>query len=187
MDSEDILLLIYDHLDDLTHVFATYSETNLMNMKDLEGIREIGMMNLQQFIQLSTDCDFLGPTIALIENNDKKEDESGISTTTYHKQINPFGDVTTKDITLKDIRQVFSASQHDTAMNDVELQFLEDDSHKETMVFPEYIEAIVRLGFLKYTIHCDGATLLRPTGNTQHFEFVRLAVSKVVSSSNKKK
>jgi len=55
-------------------------------------------------------------------------------------------------VTLKSIRQVFSASQHDEASNETELQLEEEniDSHQELMVFPEFIESVARLGVLKY-------------------------------------
>jgi hypothetical protein len=167
LESEDILLYFYEHLDDLTLIFSKYSETQI-NIKDLDGIREIGMMNLQQFVALATECDFLGP-IQIITSTGEKTLENIV-------KITNFMDDGGKDaVTLKDIRQVFSASQHDTAINDVELQFLQDDSHKETMVFPEYIEAIVRLGFLKYSFGGGDSS------NCNHqFECVKTAVSQIL-------
>lgn len=162
LDSEEVLLHIYENLDDLTRVFCKYAETKL-NIHDLEGIREIGMMNLQQFIILSTDCAFLGPIQTITATEDEKDGPNTIIS------------VGKDEITLKDVRQVFSASQHDTAMNDIELQFLEDDSHKETMVFAEYVEAIVRLGFLKYSFIGDNC-------RNHHFECIRLAVAKITAT-----
>lgn len=173
LDSEDVLLHFYEHLDDLTRIFSKYSETQI-NIKDLDGIREIGMMNLQQFVALATECDFLGP-IQIITSTDENTLESIVKKTN-------FMDDAKDEVTLKDVRQVFSASQHDTAMNDVELQYLQDDSHKETMVFPEYIEAIVRLGFLKYSFGGDSSN---SNSSNQQFKCVKMAVMKILASNKK--
>ena len=163
-ESEDVLLLIHEHLHDLTRVFCQYAEVQF-DIEDIDGSRESGLMNLQQFILLVTDYDFLGPII-------RREPSIG-----NHDGKSPTVDVSGKeDITLKDVRQVFSASQHDTAMNDAEIQ-LEDDSHKETMVFPEYIEAIIRLGFLKYS------SVNANDHSDHYFECVRLAIGKIVSAN----
>ncbi len=171
LESEDVLLHFYEHLDDLTRIFSKYSETQI-NIKDLDGIREIGMMNLQQFVALATECEFLGPIIQIIATTDENTNENIVKKTNF---MNDGKD----GVTLKDVRQVFSASQHDTAMNDVELQYLQDDSHKETMMFPEYIEAIVRLGYLKYSFGGDSNNC------NQQFECVKMAVAKILASNKK--
>jgi len=91
-------------------------------------------------------------------------DDSTNAGAIHVKQFSSFGfifiggiDKNENVITMKRIRQVFSASQSDEATNDTEIQ-LEDenvDSHQELMVFPEFIESVVRLGVLKYSNDAD--------------------------------
>ena len=56
-----------------------------------------------------------------------------------------------EDVTMKEVRQIFSAAQSDTE-NEAETRLTDVnfDSHQELMVFPEFIEAVARLGVLKY-------------------------------------
>ncbi len=171
LNSEFVLLLIHEHLHELTRVFCKYAETEF-DTNDLDYCRESGMMNLQQFILLVTDYGFVGGTttkgkkvgkgVTAMDNNDEEvDDEDG-------------GSSINNDITLKDARQVFSASQHDTAINDVENTLLEEDDHKETMVFPEYIEAIVRLGFVKYSLPGE-------SHDKDNYECVQRVMNKMIS------
>ncbi len=157
LDSEDVLLLINEHLHELSHVFCKYAETKF-NKSDIDGSRDSAIMNLQQFILFATDYGFVGPSTSIKILKKNGDCEGGVN----------------NDINLKDVRQVFSASQHDTAMNDVEND-LEDDTHKETMVFPEYIEAVIRLGFVKYSLPGE-------SHDKDHYECVRRAVMKIISS-----
>lgn len=211
LDSEEVLLLIHEHLDELTRVFWHYGEettSTLLDPIDMDSIRGSAMMNLQQFITLSTDFDFFGP-IHHINKSTRPDTSTSTDTRTSGNGIdtNQNNDMVASDtnkskvnntntgkdeITLKDVRQIFSASQHDTTMNDVEIQFIKDDSHKETMVFAEYIEAIVRLGFLKYPSSscCFSTSSLNDNDEHKeahehhqdhHFGSIRLAIEKVTS------
>ena len=169
LDSDEVLIFIHGHLDELTRIFCNYAE-GTFNPKDVDGSREAGMMNLQQFTLLATDFGFLGPVIHNANTNSSNNNDTNNSIVV--------------SIALKDVRQVFSASQHDTAMNDAENQ-LQDNCHMETMVFPEFVEAVVRLGFLKFvSVTADSGENdsedVRDTDN--HFEKVRLAIQKVTSS-----
>jgi hypothetical protein len=200
LESEDFLLLIYHHLFDLTKVFCKYAECKF-NSNNIDDSRDSGMMNLQQFTQFSTDFDFLGFVVDVSYDDNASKSELTLSSTTadigYNdsengndndsqndndKDIRKQDDMT---ITLKDIRQVFSASQHDTAMNEAEIQLVEDDSHKETMVFPEFIEAIVRLGFLKYSPKSKSTSksLSSAEHDKYHIECIRLAIKKVTGTN----
>ena len=138
-------------------------------------------MDLQQFILFCTDFDFIGSiSFSLVDGTSSVTSNTNNninSTSNSNSNSNNDNHGGKDDITLKDMRQVFSASQHDTAMNEAENQ-LEDDNHQETMVFPEYIEAIVRLGFLKYSSS-------RENNDKHHFECVRLAITKVSSTNVK--
>lgn len=177
-DSDDVLLLIHMNLDELSRVFCKYAETKF-DVEDIEGSRDSGILTLQQFILFCSDYDFLGPTSLTSLIDDSSDSKSDRRTLVLKKE--KAGGITERDeITLKDVRQVFSASQHDTAMNDVELQLIKGDSHKETMVFPEFIEAIVRLGFLKY-----GSVVVNESDGECHgnssFECIRLALANLIS------
>lgn len=219
LDSEEVLLLIHEHLDELTRAFCHYGEettsSSLENptIDDMDGIRGSVMMNLQQFITFSTEFDYFGP-IHPIPMESRSDRSTNTSTTGNCNNVIMDNDISISDasnssisnnnnskvtnsnfvkdeITLKDVRQIFSASQHDTTMNDVETQLIKDDSHKETMVFAEYIEAIVRLGFLKYPSSPSSCSTSSSLGGNvehenvhehhqnHHFESIRLAIEKV--------
>ena len=75
----------------------------------------------------------------------------------------------------KDVRQIFSASQHDSDVPaESERKKVEDDdnvsSHYELMIFSEFLEAVARLGVLKY--HQDEAAKL------EDYECIKLAVER---------
>jgi len=84
-----------------------------------------GVLNVKQFSAFAADFEFLGMS--------RSE----------------------KNMTLKDLRQVFSASQQDQASNEAETQLEDDNDHQELMVFPEFVEAVARLGVLKYATSDD--------------------------------
>jgi len=106
------------------------------------------------------------------------------------------GNRSTSSITQKDVRQIFSASQHDNIeANESEQRKVADDdnlsSHQELMIFSEFLEAIARLGVLKYhSRHMkegegedDGAEVEQEQEEQalSHYECIKLAVDRVCS------
>jgi len=74
----------------------------------------------------------------------------------------------------KDVRQIFSASQHDSDVPaETERKMIIEDnginSDQEVMVFSEFLEAIARLGVLKY--HQTDSKL-------EDYECIKLAVER---------
>jgi len=60
---------------------------------------------------------------------------------------------TNDELTLKEVRQAFSGSQHDNAESDLEKKAVAEgtrSSHQSQMVFPEFLEAISRIGTAKW-------------------------------------
>jgi hypothetical protein len=92
------------------------------------------------------------------------------------------GDKTSMCVTPKDIRQIFSASQNDRP-EEVE-QKTGDVSHYEVMTFSEFVEAIARLGVMKFA-QAQG----RPEGSDEqehqedlsYYECIKMAVEKACS------
>jgi len=122
LGSEQCLLVLHDYLSSLVRSFCRYAELSFDAKAAFDDSVNSGAMNVKQF---SSFCSIF---IGGIDKNENK-------------------------ITMKHTRQVFSASQHDEASNETEIQLKNEniDSHQELMVFPEFIEAVVRLGVLKYS------------------------------------
>jgi hypothetical protein len=141
--SEEVLLYFWKNLEPLSRLFCKYAECRF-DPNSLDGSVNNGMLNIKQFTTFVTDTDFLGTSEC---NN---------------KQYN---------VTLKDVRQIFSASQHDS-MNEVEDQHTQQsgDNHQELMTFPEFIEAIARLGVIKFS---------NDEVDKAHFNSIRSAIEKI--------
>jgi len=160
LGSDEVLLFLHEHIKDLTSVFHRYSSHDKQGVADNERdgksnqkIDFSGMMNLKQFGNFVNDAEFLGDVIT-------------------SNEIGKGG----KDLTITDVRQIFSASQHDTISNPEEMKLVEDggerDVHLESMVFSEFIEGIARLGALKW---------LNPS--VSYLEKIKKAVHKACSIS----
>ena len=141
--SEEVLLYFWENLETLSQVFCKYSDCRF-DPNSLDGSVNNGMLNIKQFTSFVTDTDFLGTSEC------------------SHKHYN---------VTLKDVRQIFSASQHDS-MNEVEDQHTQQsgDNHQELMTFPEYLEAVARLGVVKYS---------DDEADKTHFDSIRSAIEKI--------
>lgn len=133
LGSDDVLVLLYKNIDTLTKIFCEYAEC-----KDRESVVN-GIMNLKQFGSFATDAQFVGKCV--------------------------YSNV---DVALKDVRQIFSASQYDsTAIEDGDDKLIrnlktgrESESDQEEMVFSEFLEAIARLGVIKWSHKYESASYL---------------------------
>mmetsp|Transcript_5305 Transcript_5305/g.7933 ORF Transcript_5305/g.7933 Transcript_5305/m.7933 type:complete len:163 (-) Transcript_5305:107-595(-) len=150
--SEECLLMIHDHLTSLSQIFCQYAELEF----SADGDNDVNVV--EEFIR-----------------------EQGIMTV---KQFGMFASdckFLGRNVSMKDVRQVFSASQHDETMNEAEANV---DSHQEIMVFAEFIEAIARLGVLKYSSEGESAS-----GNDDevlHIGAIRKAFDRVVTTTSKR-
>ena len=77
-------------------------------------------------------------------------------------------------VTMKDVRQIFSASQSDEASNEEETQLKDEniDSHQELMVFSEFIEAVARLGVLKHSSS-------NANNDESHMDCIKMALERI--------
>lgn len=157
LGSDEVLLLLYENIENLSHVFQKYSsqvgtEHNDTEDKDSNEPNISGMMNIRQFGCFVNDTDFLSD---IAKSGDRQ--------------------VGGEHLTGKDIRQIFSASQHDTVSNPEEIKLVADggerDGHQEQMVFSEFLEGIARLGDLKWS-----------DPNLTYLEKIRKAVTRACST-----
>ena len=163
LGSDEVLLLLYENLDELSHAFHLYSNDRNKHEEEQDQKSEqpniSGMMNIKQFGNFVNDAEFLGDIITSERKNKGSEHDH---------------------LTVKDVRQIFSASQHDSVSNPEEIKLVEDggerDVHQEQMVFSEFLEAISRFGALKW-----------PDPSLTYLEKIRFAVKKTCSVSKQKK
>ena len=87
------------------------------------------------------------------------------------------GDKTSLGVTPKDVRQIFSASQNDRP-EEVEEKNKEEVSHYEVMTFSEFVEAIARLGVMKFAQGSpkEGGSD-EQSEELSYYECIKLAVS----------
>lgn len=91
-----------------------------------------------------------------------------------------------KGLTLKDVRQIFAASQHDEIVNAEEKKVVADDDdarlnhHQELMTFSEFLEGLARLGVLKFGgyEHVNGES---EEEALSYYECIKLVVDKACS------
>lgn len=145
LGSDEVLLCLHEHLSGLSSTFSKCAESEGgVSASELHISPPNGLITLRQFQTFATDAGFLGSTTS----DEAKNDE----------------------VTVKDMRQVFSASQHDRTTNDDEMKLVQKgdrDSHQTQMDFAEFLEAVARLGVIKW----------KDFGYT-HLERIRLAVEK---------
>ncbi len=163
LSSNDVLLLFHQHLDHLCKVFIQYSGSN-----DLleESATPSGSMTAKQFGIFAKEYGFIGSE----EQIDRTSGEI-----TSQKSI--------VCITLREVRQVFSASQHDMFEDDTEEKNVEELDgneldHQELMDFSEFLEAVARLGVLKF----GGALKVYEEENVSHYECILLSIQKICST-----
>mmetsp|Transcript_52773 Transcript_52773/g.78221 ORF Transcript_52773/g.78221 Transcript_52773/m.78221 type:complete len:226 (+) Transcript_52773:1373-2050(+) len=134
LGSDEVLLILHDNLDRLSSAFNHYTVNTAIDCISTEsgkGIspRQSRMMDLKGFSSFANDAAFLGGSAE------------------FQDELN-----------VKAVRQIFSASQHDTTSNSDEMQLAE--SHQQYMVFAEFLEAILRLGVAKWTDEDKSALVL---------------------------
>lgn len=200
--SDSVLILMYDNLSKLAKCFEKYADESnhdddeeLANGDDLEGgevvARSIpdGSMSIKDFASFTNDAGFVDEVVSRRKFSD------------HGRKHSIMGNRSTSSITQKDVRQIFSASQHDNIeANESEQRKVADDdnlsSHQELMIFSEFLEAIARLGVLKYhSRHTnegegendDAEVEQEPEGQGHdeealtHYECIKLAVDRVCS------
>ena len=138
---DETLLILCCHLDELSRTFHAYSERdaneeNETGMNIEESCARSGLMNLKKFTAFAQDTKFLdGKLSSAAEIDDEYDPDEGF-------------------LTLKDVRQIFSASQHDLAENFDETHMVKRKvkscSHQQQMVFGEFVEAVIRLALTKW-------------------------------------
>ena len=194
--SDSVLILMYDNLSKLAKCFEKYADESnhddeeLANGDDLEGgevvARSIpdGSMSIKDFASFTNDAGFVDEVVSRRKFSD------------HGRKHSIMGNRSTSSITQKDVRQIFSASQHDNIeANESEQRKVADDdnlsSHQELMIFSEFLEAIARLGVLKYhSRHTkegegendDAEVKQEPEEQgLSHYECIKLAVDRVCS------
>mmetsp|Transcript_29279 Transcript_29279/g.70663 ORF Transcript_29279/g.70663 Transcript_29279/m.70663 type:complete len:544 (-) Transcript_29279:133-1764(-) len=183
--SESVMILFYDNLVQLTKCFEKYADDSgeemVIERLSLSSGQQSsipgGSMNVAEFSTFANDAGFVDSNVIVRRFSNA------------HRRHSIMGSRSSSSITQKDVRQIFSASQHDNAKaNGSELQKVEDDdnlsSDQELMIFSEFLEAIARLGVLKYHTHPRQDDV--ETENVQrevlsHYECIKLAVEKVCS------
>ena len=150
LGSDEILLLFNENIEVLGSLFVKYSSEIGNNPSDKELVMQgddkvapkDANLDLKQFTNLVND--------AFVANVSATSVEEGLET---HEET---------VITLKDVRQIFSASQQDTIENEEEQksnhastkgQSLAQHRHEHhmSMDFAEYLEAVARIGVMKRT------------------------------------
>jgi len=181
--SDNVMILFYDNLTQLSAVFAQFAEES-----DEEGINEEylndsgelsmipdGSMNCQHFGKFAADTGFVDSNIL------------GRRFSAHGRKHSIMGNRASSSVTQKDVRQIFSASQHDSDDNEVEQKKVADDEnldhHHELMIFSEFLEAVARLGVLKYQTHAKGKDAEKQEEVLSHYECIKLAVKQVCSAS----
>ncbi|KAL7542507.1 hypothetical protein ACHAWF_007191 [Thalassiosira exigua] len=185
--SESVLILLHDNLAQLVQCFEKYAESDddeaTVDSKEFEELSEVcpvpqGSMTCQRFGTFATDAGFVDSDVVKRKFS------------VHGKRHSIMGNRSSHSITQKDVRQIFSASQHDSdEPNEIEQSKIADDenlsSHHELMIFSEFLEAVARLGVLKYQKHAneDGDNA-DPEEALSHYECIQLAVQQVCSASS---
>mmetsp|Transcript_9929 Transcript_9929/g.21489 ORF Transcript_9929/g.21489 Transcript_9929/m.21489 type:complete len:545 (+) Transcript_9929:163-1797(+) len=152
--SDSVMILFYDNLTQLAECFEKYAEESSEEGLDdglpinRDGLGELSMiptgsMTVHEFGKFATDTGFVDSNENIVVRNAQGRKHSIM------------GNRFSSSVTQKDVRQIFSASQHDSdEPNETEQKKVADDdnlsSHHELMIFSEFLEAVARLGVLKY-------------------------------------
>jgi hypothetical protein len=150
--SKDVLILLYDNLEALKTCFDKFSGS------------ESDLISLSEFSLFADRAGFIGgdPQMSLQTSSSCR---NGRAT---ERKSPIMGDKPSGGVTQRDIRQICSASQNDR--NDV--------SQYETMTFSEFLEAIARLGVIKFAPDSD-----EQEDQLSCYECIKRAVDKVISAT----
>jgi len=185
--SDSVLILYYDNLENLVKCFEKYTgesgdelSSSDDDSDDLISNSSIpdGSMSIQDFVRFANKGGFL--------------DDVQVSTIkhTGSRRHSIMGQRSSSTISQKDVRQIFSASQHDNEASVTEQKKVRDDdnvsSDQELMIFSEFLESIARLGVLKW--HNNNNIEMGKEGNESsgvddltYYDCIKLAVDKVCS------
>jgi hypothetical protein len=178
--SDNVLLLLHDNLDNLSKAFELFVTGEDDFVKD--GINEdncpSGALTCKTFSEFATDAGFLGGDEVIrrfsVLNIGRKNSMDGNK------------DAPVKvGVTQKDVRQIFAASQHDLDDNEEEHRPVtmnkNADHHQERMSFPGFLEAICRLGVLKYGSLAGEGDSESSLQKRSHYECIKVALEKACS------
>ncbi|KAK1743950.1 hypothetical protein QTG54_005547 [Skeletonema marinoi] len=166
--SKEVLILFYDNLESLKACFEKFAQ-----MKS-----EDGSISLSEFSVFAMSAGFCGGGERRRGLQKSSSFRNGRASERKHSIT---GDKTSKGVTPKDIRQIFSASQNDRP-EEVEENNGENVSHYEVMSFSEFVEAIARLGVMKFA---QGGPK-KDSSDEEHeelsyYECIKMAVEKACS------
>eukprot|EP00574_Skeletonema_japonicum_P002311 CAMPEP_0201723846 /NCGR_PEP_ID=MMETSP0593-20130828/7740_1 /ASSEMBLY_ACC=CAM_ASM_000672 /TAXON_ID=267983 /ORGANISM="Skeletonema japonicum, Strain CCMP2506" /LENGTH=533 /DNA_ID=CAMNT_0048214989 /DNA_START=70 /DNA_END=1671 /DNA_ORIENTATION=+ len=166
--SKEVLILFYDNLEGLNNCFKKFAQ---FKSKD-------GSISLPEFSAFAMSAGFSGGGERRVGLQKSSSFRNGRAAERKHSIM---GDKTSKGVTPKDIRQIFSASQNDRP-EEIEENNQEDVSHYEVMTFSEFVEAIARLGVMKFAQGSpnEGADEQHEE-QLSYYECIKLAVEKACS------
>ena len=182
--SDSVLILYYDNLDKLVKCFEKYTgESSELSSSDDDSDGLIsnssipdGSMSIQDFVRFANEGGFLDDVQVSIKH-------------TGSRRHSIMGQRSSSTISQKDVRQIFSASQHDNEASATEQKKVCDDdnvsSDQELMIFSEFLESIARLGVLKW--HNNNTTEMGKEENESsgddltYYDCIKMAIDKVCS------
>ena len=164
--SKEVLILFYDNLEGLKRCFNKFAQSD----------SEDGSISLTEFSVFAMAAGFSGGgrRMGLQKSSSFRNGRAS------ERKHSITGDKTSLGVTPKDIRQIFSASQNDRP-EEVEEKNKEEVSHYEVMTFSEFVEAIARLGVMKFA---QGSPMEggsdEQSEELSYYECIKLAVSAAV-------
>ena len=174
--SREVLLLFHDNLEALRACFDSFKDSE---SKD-------GLIRLNEFSSFSMRSGFFavgggGGRRALLSKSSSFKNQRA-----RERKHSITGDKTSTNVCSRDIRQIFSASQNDAKEDDEHVNGGDEDiHHQEVMTFQEWLEAIARLGVMKFS---HGRSKKEDSEDDEHeeeglsyYECIKLAVEKVCS------
>ena len=173
--SREVLLLYHDNLEALRACFDSFKDSE---SKD-------GLIRLNEFSSFSMRSGFFtiggGGRGGLLTKSSSFKNQRA-----RERKHSITGDKTSTNVCSRDIRQIFSASQNDAKEDDEHVDGEKEDiHHQEVMTFQEWLEAIARLGVMKFS---HGKSKKEDTEDNEqeeeglsYYECIKMAVEKVCS------
>ena len=164
--SKEVLILFHDNLEELKGCFYIFAESE----------SEDETISLSEFSAFAMKAGFIGGgrRMGLQKSSSFRNKRAA------ERRHSITGDKTSVGVTPKDIRQIFAASQNDRPEEEVE-QDSEDVSHYEEMSFSEFVEAIARLGVMKFAQGRSKEGTDEQQEEPSYYECIKLAVEKACS------
>ena len=164
--SKEVLILFHDNLEALKRCFNKFAQSD----------SEDGSISLSEFSVFAMSAGFSGGGERRLGLQKSSSFRNGRASERKHSIT---GDKTSKGVTPKDIRQIFSASQNDRP-EEVEEKNKEEVSHYEVMTFSEFVEAIARLGVMKFAQGGPKEGADDQSEELSYYECIKLAISAAV-------